>query len=61
MFDFKKEILDAENKIRPYIYETPLILSLALSKRTNTNVYLKCENLQYTNAFKARGAFNKLL
>ncbi|WP_019216738.1 threonine/serine dehydratase, partial [Legionella tunisiensis] len=28
---------------------------------TNTNTYLKCENLQYTGSFKIRGAFNKLL
>ncbi len=61
MIDFKDEISLAENRIRPHIRETPLDFSLALSKRTNTNVYLKCENLQYTGAFKVRGAFNKLL
>jgi threonine dehydratase len=61
MLDVKKEVIIAENRIRSYIRETPLDFSFPLSKITNTNVYLKCENLQYTGAFKARGAFNKLL
>lgn len=61
MFDIKNEVLAAESRIRPYIRETPLEFSVPLSKMTNCNVYLKCENLQYTGAFKVRGAFNKLL
>lgn len=61
MLDIQNEVLIAENRIRSYIRETALDFSLPLSKITNTNVYLKCENLQYTGAFKIRGAFNKLL
>ncbi|MGB6977047.1 MAG: threonine/serine dehydratase [Gammaproteobacteria bacterium] len=61
MFDIKNEVLLAENRIRSFIRETPLDYSLALSKMTSSNVYLKCENLQYTTAFKTRGALNKLL
>jgi threonine dehydratase len=61
MLDIKSEVILAENRIRSYIRETPLDFSLPLSKITNSNVYLKCENLQYTGAFKVRGAFNKLL
>lgn len=57
----KKEILAAKNRINPYVYETPLIFSEALSRITNAKVYLKCENLQPTGSFKIRGAFNKLL
>lgn len=53
--------INAENQIRPYIRETPLDYSISLSKESNSNVYLKFENLQYTGAFKVRGAFNKLL
>ncbi len=60
-YDFKKKIMLAENRIRSYVRETPLEYSQRLSKLTQTNVYLKCENLQYTGAFKVRGAFNKLL
>jgi threonine dehydratase len=61
MFDIKNEVLLAENRIRSFIRETPLEYSLALSKMTGSHVYLKCENLQYTTAFKMRGALNKLL
>lgn len=61
MLDIKNEVLLAENRIRPFIYETPTLFSLLLSKITNTQIYLKCENLQYTGAFKVRGAFNKIL
>jgi len=61
MLDIKSEVLSAENRIRPYIRKTPLDLSVPLSKITRSNVYLKCENLQYTGAFKVRGAFSKLL
>lgn len=61
MFDIKNEVLAAEKRIRPYIRETPLDYSVALSKKTKINVFLKCENLQYTGAFKVRGALNKLL
>lgn len=61
MHDIKNEILAAEKRIRSHIRETPLDHSVALSRETKTNVYLKCENLQYTGAFKVRGAINKLL
>lgn len=47
MNSVKQEVMLAENRIRPYIRETPLDFSLALTKATGTNVYLKCENLQY--------------
>lgn len=61
MFDIKNEILIAEKRIRGHIRETPLDYSIGLSRETKANVFLKCENLQYTGAFKVRGAINKLL
>lgn len=61
MFDIKNEVLAAEKRIRAHIRETPLEYSPALSRLTGAKVFLKCENLQYTGAFKARGAINKLL
>lgn len=61
MIDIKNEVLLAQTRIQPYIRYTPLEFSPALSKMTNAQVFLKCENLQYTGAFKVRGAFNKLL
>ena len=31
------------------------------SQISNNNVYMKCENLQLTGAYKIRGALNKIL
>lgn len=61
MFDIKEAVIAAEKRIRSYVRETPLDFSVPLSQLTGANVYLKCENLQYTGAFKVRGAFNVLL
>ncbi|PWY54624.1 serine/threonine dehydratase [Legionella qingyii] len=61
MFDLKTEVIKAEHRIRAYIRETPLDFSVPLSKLTDVNLHLKCENLQYTGSFKVRGAFNALL
>jgi threonine dehydratase len=55
------EILRAEQRIRPWLRQTPLEFSPVLSQAGQANVYLKLENLQYTGSFKARGALNKLL
>lgn len=55
------EIVAAEDKIRSSIRETPLDYSTFFSKLTQTNLFLKCENLQYTGSFKVRGALNFLL
>lgn len=35
--------------------QTPLLYSLALSKKAGRSVYLKCENLQPSGSFKIRG------
>ena len=54
-------ILQAEQKIRPYIRKTPLEYSHHLSQLTKSQVFLKLENLQFTGSFKVRGAMNALL
>ena len=59
--DVKTEVLQAEQRIRPHIRETPLEYSFYLSNTANCNVFLKLENLQHTGSFKFRGAMNKLL
>ncbi|MGL5741123.1 MAG: pyridoxal-phosphate dependent enzyme [Legionella sp.] len=61
MSDIKTEILAAAQRIHPYIRETQLYFSVPLSKLTQVNLYLKCDNLQPTGSFKVRGAFNSLL
>jgi threonine dehydratase len=54
-------IEQAKARIARYVKRTPLELSRSLSERLGTNVYIKYELFQKTGAFKARGAFNKLL
>jgi threonine dehydratase len=60
-FDIKKEALEAENRIREHIKETPVEYSPYLSQSGDSNVYLKLENLQLSGSFKLRGVMNKLL
>ena len=56
-----QEIQDARNSIRDQVKKTPLVRSQYLSSLTGSDVYLKLENLQVTNAFKIRGALNRLM
>jgi threonine dehydratase len=56
-----REVALAEERIRPFVRETPLEPSPALGRVTGAEVYLKLENVQVTGSFKARGALNKLL
>lgn len=61
MAGLKEAILDAAQRIRPYVRRTPLDESIALSEMGGDRVFLKLENIQYTGSFKLRGATNKLL
>lgn len=54
-------IIQAHERIKPYIRQTPLECSFELSRRLKTKVALKLENLQVTGSFKPRGSLNKLL
>ena len=47
--------------IREATIRTPTIQAARLSLRLGIDLHLKLENLQHTNAFKARGALAKLL
>jgi threonine dehydratase len=51
----------AHARIRDAIVATPTLHSQTLSQLTGANVYLKFENLQFTAAYKERGALNALL
>lgn len=55
------EIQKAAERIKPYIKRTPTLRDDILSRRFESNFYLKYELLQNTGAFKVRGAFNKML
>jgi threonine dehydratase len=56
-----EQIRAAEERIRPYVRETPLEHSNPLSAMGGGEVLLKMENLQLTGSFKLRGALSKLL
>lgn len=55
-----KDIKKAQNTVKQYARETPLIQSMFLTAKTGGEVYLKLENMQLTGSFKFRGAFNKI-
>ena len=52
---------EAHARIVSAVHRTPLLRSGTLSERVGAPVYLKCENLQKTGAFKVRGALHRLL
>ena len=56
-----REIQDARRLIRNDVTKTPLVRSQYLSDLCSSDVYLKLENLQVTNAFKIRGALNRMM
>jgi threonine dehydratase len=55
------EVVAADQRIRPWVRETPLDYAPSLSKAWGLEVYLKLENTQVTGSFKVRGAMNRLL
>ncbi len=59
--DLFEKVMEAKERISPYIHETPIEISSTFSKKAGTNIFLKLENFQKTGSFKVRGAFNKLL
>ena len=55
-------VFTAYKRINKYLHRTPLISSALLNKLSGGhNFYFKLENEQKTAAFKARGAFNKII
>jgi threonine dehydratase len=54
-------IVDAAKRIEGHVERTPTLRSRTLSAMTGAEVWIKFENLQFTAAFKERGALNKLL
>lgn len=55
------DITAAQERIRTYVKRTPLEFSESLTKLLGVKTFVKYELFQKTGAFKARGAFNKLL
>jgi threonine dehydratase len=55
------DVRQAAAAIAGQVVETPCLHSRTLSAITGAQVWLKFENLQFTGAFKERGALNRLL
>lgn len=55
------DVRAAHERISGAIVRTPTLLSRTLSNLTGAEVWLKFENLQFTAAYKERGALNCLL
>lgn len=55
------DIRAAAERIDGAVIRTPMLVSRTLSEVIGAEVWLKFENLQFTAAYKERGALNKLL
>ena len=55
------DIQAAAERIAGAVVHTPTLHSRTLSEITGADIWLKFENLQFTAAYKERGALNKLL
>lgn len=55
------DVRAAHERIRGRIRRTPVLTSSRLDALTGSRLFFKCENLQVTGAFKARGALNAVL
>ena len=51
---------EASEKVREVTLETKLVYSDYFSEQTGNKVYLKPENMQFTGAYKVRGAYYKI-
>ncbi|KAG8407305.1 hypothetical protein J3458_020793 [Metarhizium acridum] len=54
------QAVQARNRIRGHIYQTPVIPSRKNSDSSGTKLFFKAENFQYTGSFKLRGAMSKM-
>lgn len=61
MIPTKKEVLEAYERVRPFVHQTPVLTSSHIDFLTGAKVFFKCENFQKMGAFKMRGAINAIL
>jgi len=57
----KKDIIDASEKVAPYVHTTPILESQLLNDKFGADLFFKCENFQKAGSFKSRGAINAIL
>ena len=51
-------IIEASQRILPYIHRTTVLSSQRINKLFDAEIFFKCENFQKAGAFKTRGAVN---
>ncbi len=57
----KETLIQAHNRVKPFIHRTPVLTSQLLDELVGAKLYFKCENFQRMGAFKMRGAANAIL
>lgn len=53
-----QHVRQASDRIGPYVHRTPIFTSRQLDAMVDATLFFKCENLQRTGSFKARGGCN---
>ena len=56
-----EDVHAAHTRIHKYIHQTPVVKSRSIDSMVGASLLFKCEALQKTGAFKARGAVNAVL
>lgn len=57
----KEQIIEAHERIKPFIHKTPMLTSKTLNTFSGADLFFKCENFQKIGAFKIRGGMNAVL
>tara|TARA_R110002124_G_scaffold28292_2_gene100026 strand:- start:1742 stop:2683 length:942 start_codon:yes stop_codon:yes gene_type:complete len=60
MIPSKQIVIEAGNRVAPFVHRTPVLTSRLLNEMVGAEVFFKCENLQKMGAFKMRGAINAI-
>jgi len=58
MLPDKASVLNAADRIAPYIHRTPVLTCSTINRMFGGEIFFKCENFQKAGAFKSRGATN---
>lgn len=57
----KEQIIEAHERIKPFIHKTTVLTSKTLNTFSGADLFFKCENFQKIGAFKIRGGMNAAL
>ena len=55
----KEDIINAHERIIPYIHRTQVMTNQSINEMTGINFYFKCENFQKIGASKFRWQWNR--